>query len=46
LFGVTTEANEGLVQMLPGVLDEVRALIGDGRVTGVFDRPGWSPLPV
>ena len=37
-FVVTTEANEGLVQMLPGVLDEVRAygpaltvvVLGDG----------------
>jgi len=43
LFVVTAEANEGLVQMLPGVLDEVRALIGDRRVTVVFDRGGWSP---
>jgi hypothetical protein len=43
LFVVTAEANEGLVQMLPGVLDEVRALIGDRRATVVFDRGGWSP---
>jgi len=43
LFVVTAEANEGLVQMLPGVLDEVRALTGDRRVTVVFDRGGWSP---
>ena len=43
LFVVTTEANKGLVQMLPPVLDEVRALVGDRRVTIVFDRGGWSP---
>jgi len=43
LFVVTAEANKGLVQMLPDILDEVRALIGDRRVTVVFDRGGWSP---
>jgi transposase len=43
LFVVTTEANKGLVAMLPVVLDEVRALIGERRVTVVFDRGGWSP---
>jgi len=40
---VTTEANRGLVEMLPVVLDEVRALVGDRRLTVVFDRGGWSP---
>jgi len=43
LFVVTTEANKGLVAMLPVVLDEVRALVGDRQVTVVFDRGGWSP---
>ena len=43
LFVVTTEANRGLVTMLPVVLDEVRSLIGDRQVTVVFDRGGWSP---
>jgi len=43
LFVVTTEANKGLVQVLPEILDEVRALVGDRRVTVVFDRGGWSP---
>jgi hypothetical protein len=43
LFVVTTEANKGLVQMLPPVLDEVRSLVGDRVVTIVFDRGGWSP---
>ena len=43
LFVVTTEANEGLATMLPVVLDEVRSLVRDRRVTVVFDRGGWSP---
>jgi len=43
LFVVTSEANRGLVEMLPVVLDEVRKLVGDRRVTVVFDRGGWSP---
>jgi transposase len=43
LFVVTTEANMGLVGVLPGILDEVRDLVGDRRVTVVFDRGGWSP---
>jgi transposase len=42
LFVVTTEANKGLVAMLPVVLDEVRSLVGDRPVTVVFDRGGWS----
>jgi transposase len=43
LFVVTAEANAGLVKMLPEVLGEVRRLVGDRRVTIVFDRGGWSP---
>jgi transposase len=43
LFVVTAEANAGLVKMLPGVLAEVRALVGERRVTVVFDRGGYSP---
>jgi len=43
LFVVTEEAHQGLVKMLPGVLEEVRGLIGTRRVTVVFDRGGWSP---
>ena len=43
LFVVPTEANKGLVAMLPIVLEEVRKLPGDRRVTVVFDRGGWSP---
>jgi hypothetical protein len=43
LFVVTAEANAGLVAMLPGVLAEVRTLVGERRVTVVFDRGGYSP---
>jgi len=43
LFVVTTEANKSLTAVLPQVLEEVRSLMGDRRVTVVFDRGGWSP---
>jgi transposase len=43
LFVVTAEANAGLVKMLPGLLQEVRRLVGKRRVTFVFDRGGYSP---
>lgn len=43
LFVVTAEANAGLVKMLPGILDQVRKLVGKRRVTVVFDRGGFSP---
>ena len=42
-FVVTAEANAGLVKMLPIVLEEVRGLVGERRVTVVFDRGGYSP---
>jgi transposase len=43
LFVVTAEANAGMVAMLPRVLEEVRLLVGERRVTIVFDRGGYSP---
>jgi transposase len=43
LFVVTAEANAGLVKMLPGLLAQVRGLVGRRRVTVVFDRGGFSP---
>ena len=43
LFVITAEANAGLVKMLPGVLEQVRRLVGKRRVTVVFDRGGFSP---
>jgi transposase len=43
LFVVTAQANAGLVKMLPGMLEQIRALAGQRRVTVVFDRGGYSP---
>ena len=43
LFVLTAEANAGMVKMLPPVLEQVRALLGERRVTVVFDRGGYSP---
>src|ERR1700674_1514568 len=43
LFVVTAEANAGLVTMLPPSLAEVRTLVGERRLTVVFDRGGYSP---
>jgi transposase len=43
LFVVTAEANAGLAKMLPPVCEEIRKLVGERRVTIVFDRGGWSP---
>ena len=43
LFVVTAQANAGLVKMLPGILAQVRPLVGKRRVTVVFDRGGYSP---
>jgi len=43
LFVITAQANAGLVKMLPAILDQVRALVGQRRVTVVFDRGGYSP---
>jgi hypothetical protein len=43
LFVITAEANAGLVKMLPDILAQVRALVGQRRLTVVFDRGGYSP---
>lgn len=43
LFVVTAEANAGLARMLPSLLAEIRGLVGQRRVTVVFDRGGYSP---
>jgi hypothetical protein len=42
LFVVAAEANPGLVKMLPGILAQVKALVGKRRPTVVFDRGGYS----
>jgi hypothetical protein len=43
LFVVTAEVNAGLVTVFPGLLQELRRLLGARRVTFVFDRGGYSP---
>jgi transposase len=43
LFVVTAEVNAGLVTVFPGLLKELRTLLGSRRVTFVFDRGGYSP---
>jgi hypothetical protein len=43
LFVLTAEANAGSVKMLPGILAQVRGLVGQRRLTVVFDRGGYSP---
>jgi hypothetical protein len=43
VFFVTQKAHEQLVSALPPVLEQVRRLVGERRVTVVFDRGGWSP---
>jgi hypothetical protein len=40
---VTAEANAGLAKMLPGMLEQIRGLVGKRRLTVVFDRGGFSP---
>jgi prepilin-type processing-associated H-X9-DG protein len=43
LFVVTAKANMSTSKMLPELLAEVRKLVGDRRITVVFDRGGYSP---
>jgi transposase len=43
LFVVTGEVNAALTKALPRLLREVRDVVGERRVTIVFDRGGWSP---
>jgi hypothetical protein len=43
LLVVTAEANAALTKALPALLEDVRGVVGERRVTIVFDRGGWSP---
>jgi hypothetical protein len=43
LLVVTAKANAQLTALLLPLLDEIRAVLGERRVTIVFDRGGWSP---
>jgi prepilin-type processing-associated H-X9-DG protein len=43
-FFVTAEAHSGLAVALPGLLEQLKRLLGEKRkVTVVFDRGGWKP---
>jgi transposase len=43
LFVVTGDVNAALTKAFPDLLRELRSVVGDRRVTIVFDRGGWSP---
>lgn len=43
LLVITGEVNAALTQAFPRLLREVRGVVGERRVTIVFDRGGWSP---
>jgi transposase len=43
LLVMTGEVDAALTKALPQLLREVRNLVGERRVTIVFDRGGWSP---
>src|SRR6516164_3070126 len=43
LLVITGEVDAALTKAMPGLLREVREVVGERRVTIVFDRGGWSP---
>lgn len=43
LLVITGEVNAALTKAFPRLLAEVRGVVGERRVTIVFDRGGWSP---
>jgi transposase len=43
LLVITGEVNAALTKAFPRLLQEVRGVVGERRVTIVFDRGGWSP---
>jgi transposase len=43
LLVITGEVDAALTKALPRLLGEIRRLVGEQRVTVVFDRGGWSP---
>jgi DNA-binding CsgD family transcriptional regulator len=43
LLLITGDINAALTKAFPNLLSQVRAVIGERRVTIVFDRGGWSP---
>jgi len=43
LFVITGDVDAALAKAFPRLLGEVRDVVGERRVTIVFDRGGWSP---
>ncbi len=43
LLLINADINASLITAFPNLLRQVRAAIGDRKVTIVFDRGGWSP---
>ena len=43
LLVITGEVDAALTKAMPRLLREVREVVGEQRVTVVFDRGGWSP---
>ena len=43
LLLITADINASLITAFPNLLRQVRAAIGERKVTIVFDRGGWSP---
>jgi len=43
LLVITGEVDAALTKAMPRLLGEVREVVGERRVTIVFDRGGWSP---
>lgn len=43
LLLITADINSSLTKAFPNLLRQVRAAIGERKVTIVFDRGGWSP---
>jgi transposase len=43
LLVITGEVDAALTKAMPRLLREVRGMVGERRITVVFDRGGWSP---
>lgn len=43
LLVITADVNASMITAFPNLLRQVRATLGERRVTIVFDRGGWSP---
>src|SRR6516164_8894690 len=43
LLVITGEVDAALTKAMPGLLRQVREVVGERKVTIVFDRGGWSP---